>query len=212
MTSRGGRDMSRRGWVLRTGEYLVGRASRYLPPGVREERHQEWAAELPVILDDPAVRPAARRAARMLWFAADTLRGAAVARHVNRDAAGKARDPLTRQRLVDLLILPVLVGLGICLFYPGTGLTYDVVILLVPAIMLLSSLVGREHISFRRLWYVWGMLAWGTAQLLHDLAHDLGWGHPVLFEVIYYCGAAILVTIIGINVAGWVKPTHTRFL
>ncbi len=34
------------------------------------------AAELPVILHDRDVRPAAARAARMLWFAADALRGA----------------------------------------------------------------------------------------------------------------------------------------
>ena len=63
-------------WLLRVGEFLVGRAARHLPAAARDERYQEWAAELPVILGDPEIKPAAARAARMLWFAADTLRGA----------------------------------------------------------------------------------------------------------------------------------------
>ena len=49
-----------------------------LPAAARDERYQEWAAELPVILGDPEIKPTAARAARMLWFAADTLRGAAL--------------------------------------------------------------------------------------------------------------------------------------
>jgi Clp amino terminal domain, pathogenicity island component len=61
--------------LLRLGEYLVGRACQRLPPGVREERYREWTAELPVILQDPQVRFAPRRAVRMLGYAADMLRG-----------------------------------------------------------------------------------------------------------------------------------------
>jgi len=64
-------------WLLRAGEYLVGQACERLPRDVREERYREWAAELPVILHDPQVRFAPWRAARMLGYAADTLRGAA---------------------------------------------------------------------------------------------------------------------------------------
>jgi hypothetical protein len=63
--------------LLRLGEYLVGRACRRLPQDIREERHQEWAAELPAILHDPQIRFAPRRAVRMLAFAADTVRGSA---------------------------------------------------------------------------------------------------------------------------------------
>jgi hypothetical protein len=44
--------------LLRVAEFLVRLACRRLPEGVREERYQEWAAELPVILHDPAARPA----------------------------------------------------------------------------------------------------------------------------------------------------------
>jgi hypothetical protein len=64
--------------LLRLGEYLVGRACQRLPADIRQERYREWAAELPAILHDPEVRPAPRRAVRMLGFAADTVRGTAV--------------------------------------------------------------------------------------------------------------------------------------
>jgi hypothetical protein len=65
--------------VLRTGEYLVGRACRRLPLETRDQRYREWTAELPAILHDPQIRLAPHRAARMLGYAADTLRGSAMA-------------------------------------------------------------------------------------------------------------------------------------
>jgi hypothetical protein len=64
--------------LLRTGEYLIARACRHLPSGARDERYREWVAELPAILHDPGVRPAARRAARMLRYASGTIRGTAL--------------------------------------------------------------------------------------------------------------------------------------
>ncbi len=63
--------------LLRIGEYLIARACRHLPAGARDERYREWVAELPAILGDPGVRPAARRAARMLRYASGTIRGTA---------------------------------------------------------------------------------------------------------------------------------------
>jgi hypothetical protein len=63
--------------LLRLGEYLLARACRQLPRRIREERYREWAAELPPILQDPEIRPAPRRAVRMVIYAADTFRGAA---------------------------------------------------------------------------------------------------------------------------------------
>ena len=47
-------------WVLSAGEYLVARACRRLPAGIREERYREWVAELPVILHDRATGLSAR--------------------------------------------------------------------------------------------------------------------------------------------------------
>jgi DivIVA domain-containing protein len=64
--------------LLRIGEYLIACACRHLPDEKRDERYREWAAELPAILHDPDVRPAARRAARMLRYASGTIRGTAL--------------------------------------------------------------------------------------------------------------------------------------
>ena len=61
--------------LLRIGEYLIARACRHLPSGARDARYREWVAELPAILQDLGVRSAARRAARMLRYAAGTIRG-----------------------------------------------------------------------------------------------------------------------------------------
>jgi hypothetical protein len=75
--------------LLRLGEYLIRRASRQLPRRARDERYQEWAAELPAILHDPQVRFAPRRALRMIAYAADTFRGTALT-HLS----GRRRLPL----------------------------------------------------------------------------------------------------------------------
>ena len=64
--------------LLRIGEYLIARACRHLPTEARDERYREWVAELPAILRDPGVRPAPRRAARMLRYASGTIRGTAL--------------------------------------------------------------------------------------------------------------------------------------
>jgi len=64
--------------LLGLGESLVRRACRHLPGPTRDDRYREWAAELPAILHDPEIRLAPHRALRMLAYAADTLRGAAL--------------------------------------------------------------------------------------------------------------------------------------
>jgi DivIVA domain-containing protein len=78
------------GRLLRIGEYLIARACRHLPAEARDERYREWVAELPAILRDPGVRPAARRAARMLGYACGTIRGTAL-------TPGSARRMLAHQ-------------------------------------------------------------------------------------------------------------------
>ena len=72
--------------ALRTGETLISLACRRLPARIRQERYQEWLAELPVILRDPDAGPAPVRVVRMLAFAADTLRGTALAPDAYRGA------------------------------------------------------------------------------------------------------------------------------
>ena len=74
--------------LLCIGEYLIGCAARLLPGRIRDERRREWTAELPAILRDPDARPAVRRAARMLGYAAGAVWGTALAR-------GGARGRLT---------------------------------------------------------------------------------------------------------------------
>ncbi len=94
--------------LLRIGEYLIARASRHLPAGARDERYREWAAELPAILQDPAVRPTARRAARMLRYASGTIRGtvltAGSAPRAMAHTAGAAAPYIIITGLVDYLL------------------------------------------------------------------------------------------------------------
>jgi DivIVA domain-containing protein len=95
------------GRLLRIGEYLIARACRHLPAEARDERYREWVAELPAILRDPGVRPAARRAARMLGYASGTIRGTALtpgsARRVLAHTAKAAAPWLITAMWVNLL-------------------------------------------------------------------------------------------------------------
>jgi hypothetical protein len=109
--------------LLRLGEYLVGRACQQLPQDIREERYEEWAAELPAILHDPQIRPAPRRAMRMLAYAADTLRGTAL-------APGRTRGRTLRMFAAFDRLFPF-AGLGVVALEiwaivqaPGDGLNY----------------------------------------------------------------------------------------
>jgi hypothetical protein len=108
--------------LLRAGEYLVRQACQRLPPDVRQERCREWAAELPAILHDPQVRPAARRAVRMLAYAVDTVRGT-----IMTPARAGRRTP----RMTALLCLLLVAGLVAVAWEvwaivqaPGQGLYY----------------------------------------------------------------------------------------
>jgi hypothetical protein len=112
--------------LLRLGEYLVRGASRRLPQEIREERYQEWAAELPAILHDPRLRLAPRRAVRMLGYAADTLRGSTVTA-----AETGSRNPRINAAL-NLALVLLLVGQSVAVAFvirsivrePGNALNY----------------------------------------------------------------------------------------
>ena len=106
--------------LLRLGEYLVGQACQRLPQDAREERCREWTAELPVILHDPQIRFAPWRAARMLGYAADTLRGTAMAPD---ETPGLISRPLMLLGLVTGLLSAALSILSIVLA-PGDGRYY----------------------------------------------------------------------------------------
>jgi hypothetical protein len=152
-------------WLLRMGEFLVGRAARHLPAAARVERYQEWAAELPVVLHDPDIRPAAARAARMLWFAADTLRGAALRpgpaghRGAHRGGAGKGGAGKTARWLgvgaALLTGLAVLLAFEAFMVYEiifvvslAGYVTYLLTSLAMLAVFLLRRLGGAYHWSY----------------------------------------------------------------
>jgi MFS family permease len=199
-------------WLLRVGEFLVGRAARHLPAAARTERYQEWAAELPVILGDPDIKPAAARAARMLGFAADTLRGAALgpgpARHrgAHRGGAGKnARwlgvgAALLTGLAVSLAALAFVVYYNIFIFsaslagYVSALLSYS-----------LADLVGwfllRRRGGVGWLWFSGGVLAAVAGGGAAHLAGHLGWGHPLLFTLIAAGGYAVCAACLSVAMA-----------
>jgi hypothetical protein len=125
------------------GEFLVGRAARHLPAAARVERYQEWAAELPVILGDPEIKPAAARAARMLWFAADTLRGAALGPGpVRRGGAHRGSADVGKDARWLGVGAALLTGLAVSLAILAVIVYYDIFICSASLAGYVSSLVG----------------------------------------------------------------------
>jgi hypothetical protein len=203
-------------WLLRVGEFLVGRAARHLPAAARDERYQEWAAELPVILGDPEIKPAAARAARMLWFAADTLRGAAVgpgpARHrgAHRGGAGfknarKSALWLSEGCALLAALAVLLAGLGFLVYRTVSAVSLaDYVYFLVAFLLTsLASLAGcllrrRRPVGKGRHWISAGVAAAAAGSGAALLAGHLGWGHPLLFTLIAACGSAVWAACLGV--------------
>jgi hypothetical protein len=194
--------------ALRAGEFLVSLASRRLPPRIRQERYQEWLAELPVILHDRGTAPV--RVARMLAFAADTLRGTALAPQAYHGAhRGKATKNI-RWLGTGLLLLGGLLVLlpvaALALLYPeardihqlaaGPNLAYGVSWVLAGLVLLAATFIPRWYNPQRR-WYSISKLVAGVDLSLRAIASSSGWGHPLLFAIISYCGYAISVACLG---------------
>jgi hypothetical protein len=196
-------------WLLRAGEFLAGRAARHLPAAARDERYQEWAAELPVILRDPEVRPAAARAARMLWFAADTLRGAALGPGpARRRGAHRGGGAGKNARFLGVLAawltgMAVLLAFFVYQVIFGVSLAFYVVFLLISLASLAGDLLRR-----RRYWFSAGVVAAAAGGGAAYLAGHLGWGHPLLFTLISACGYAVWAACI--SVAGAIAVRSAR--
>jgi len=189
--------------LLRLGEHLVGRACQRLPPDVREERYREWAAELPAILHDPQVRFAPRRAARMLGYAADTVRATIM-------TPGKARGRISRlSATVDLLVL--VAGLAVVALSswsivqaPGDGLNYLRLAwgLLFEAYLLrkrvrsagrVTALLGISAITA-----LGGVYLWSSAQAPGDWVN-------------YFLAALLLLPLlVGLPLAWWLRRFQAR--
>jgi hypothetical protein len=205
--------------ALRAGGFLVSLASRRLPPGIRQERCQEWLAELPVILRDRG--PAPVRVARMLAFAADTLRGTVLAPQAYHGAhRGKASKNI-RWLGTGLLLLGGLLVLlpaaALALLYPlardihqlaaGPDLAYGVSWVLAGLIMLGTTFIPRWYNPQRR-WYSISKLVAGADLSFRAIASSSGWGHPLLFAIISYCGYPISVACLGTAVVLTVRSLH----
>jgi hypothetical protein len=200
-------------WLLRLGEFLVGRAARHLPAAVRVERCREWAAELPVILDDPEIKTAAARAARMLWFAADTVRGAALgpgpARRVgaHRGSASMGKDARWLGVGVALLtgLAVSLAGLAFMVYHDifigsASLAGYLSCVLSYSLVSLVGCLLWRRPGGAGRYWFGPGVLAAVAGGGAAHLAGHLGWGHPLLFTLIAACGYAVCAACITVAV------------
>jgi hypothetical protein len=199
-------------WLLRVGEFLVGRAARHLPAAARDQRYQEWAAELPAILGDPEIKPAAARAGRMLGPAPARHRGA------HRGAAGK-NGVLKSARWLGvgfglLVALAVLLAIQAFLVYQiifGESLAGYVAFLLgylaILAVCLLRRRPGRATTS-EYAWFGAGVVAAATGPHVSALAGHLGWGHPLPFALISNCGYAVCAACI--SVAGTIAIRSAR--
>jgi hypothetical protein len=197
-------------WLLRAGEFVVGRAARHLPAAARGVRYQEWAAELPVILRDPQVKPAAARAARMLWFAADTLRGAVLgpgpARHrgAHRGSAGKNARWLGEgcALLAALAVVLAILAFGVYQAIFGMSLAFQAAclaaLLLGSLAILAVGLLRRRPGGAGRYWFSAGVAAQAAGGGAALLAGHLGWGHPLLFTLIAACGDAVWAACISV--------------
>ena len=201
-------------WALRAGEYLVSLACRRLPGRIRQERYQEWLAELPVILRDRDTGPAPVRVVRMLAFAADTLRGTALAPQAYRGAHRGAAATHTAAKSIrwlgtGLLLLGGLLGCALfllayegCIIYQlatGPNLLFSVPLMLVNLGYFAASCIPRWA-SPRLRWYSMGKIVAGAGLSIRAIASSSGWGHPLLFAIISYCGYAISAACLGMAV------------
>jgi hypothetical protein len=209
--------------ALRAGEYLVSQACRRLPARIREERYQEWLAELPVILHDRDAGPAPLRMVRMLAFAAGTLRGTTLApgayRGAHRGAHRGGSAKTIRWLATGLLLLGALPCAPLFLL-AWEGYIIDQLItgggVAVGATLALTSLACFTAIRIRKRrhtaaadwwdtaagsWYSTGKVAAGAGLLFRAIAGQSGWGHPLLFAIIGYCGYAISAACLGMAVA-----------
>jgi hypothetical protein len=124
----------------RIAEWLIRLACRRLPADVRAERCREWAAELPAILDDPAIRPTFLRTVRALAFCIGISR---TTRQLSRSARAGSRPTRNPQwRTGAMLARPT--GLAV---RTVRGLAIWLVIV-ASVITLLHMLHGPHTVSF----------------------------------------------------------------
>jgi len=208
-------------YALRAGEYLVWLACRRLPARIRQERYQEWLAELPVILRDRDTGPAPVRVVRMLAFAADTLRGTALAPDAYHGSHRGAPARNTAAKSVRWLGTGLLLAGGLlgcllflvayegCIIYQlasGPNLPFSVTLVLVNLGVFAASFTPCGVSPVWR-WYSTSKIVAGAGLSIRAIASPSGWGHPPLFAIISYCGYAISAACLGMAVVQAVRSS-----
>ena len=211
-------------YALRAGEYLVWMACRRLPARIRQERYQEWLAELPAILRDPSAGPAPLRVVRMLAFAADTLRGTALAPDAYHGAHRGAGARTAAAKSIRWLGTGLLLAGGLlggllflladegCIIYQlaaGPNLIFSVTLVLVNLGYLAASCIPRWASPWLR-WYSMSEIVAGAGLSIRAIASSSGWGHPVLFAIISYCCYAISAGCLGMAMVHAVRYLSRR--
>jgi hypothetical protein len=195
-------------WALSAGEYLVARACRRLPAEIRQEKYQEWAAELPVILHDRDAGPALLRVVHMLTFAADTLRGTTLSAGAYQYQGTHRRGDFENNHALALSLFTVFVVLPGLLAFEG-WIVYQLIF--GASLVVSASLTGwglfylirgriRRSNSAGESWVIASIPAQGIGLLVRAVAGQFGWGHPLLFTIIGCCGYAISVACFGVAV------------
>jgi hypothetical protein len=202
-------------WALNAGERLVARACRRLPAEIREERYREWVAELPVILHDRDAGPGPLRVVRMLAFAADMLRGTTLAAGAYRYQGTHRRGDFENNHALAMSLLVVLVMLPAQLAFQG-WIVYQLIF--GASLIFNANLTGwglvylirvciRRSVSADEGWFAAGISVQGTSLLIRAVASQCGWGHPLLFAMVSYCGCAIPVAGLGVAVALYLRSS-----
>jgi hypothetical protein len=128
----------------------------------------------------------------MLWFAADTRRGAALEPGpARRRGAHRGGGAGKNARFLGVLAawltgMAVLLAFFVYQVIFGVSLAFYVVLLLI----FLAGLAG-DLLRRRRYWFSAGGVALAAGGGAAHLAGHLGWGHPLLFTLISACGYAV---------------------
>jgi hypothetical protein len=202
-------------WALGAGEYLVARACRRLPAGIREERYREWVAELPVILHDRDAGPAPRRVVRMLAFAADTLRGTTLAAGAYQYQGAHRRGDFENDHALavsllmasGLLALFAFEGWMVYQLIFGANLIFSASLTVWGLFYLIRGRIRRSG-SMAESWFQGVAVAQGTGLFVRAVASQCGWGHPLLFAIVSYCGYAISAACFGVAMTLLVRSSR----
>ena len=189
--------------LLRLGEYMVGLACQQLPQDIREERYEEWAAELPAILHDPQIRLASRRVMRMLAYAADTLRSTALAPGGTRGRIPRMFAALDQLFPVAGLVVAAL-EIWAIVQAPGDGLNY---LWLAWTLLFVAYFIRKRVHSAGRVTALLGigaLLALAAVFLLQVAQAPGDW-------VNYFMAALLLLPLpVGLPLAWWLRRLQAR--